>query len=302
MIMINWPAGGAELSDWVSNSTEGLKGKIHQQIANYKISLDQKLMDVDIGKYIESSIKYRYQVEPSDQTPYYTRLDRWVLTTKISTGDVLSDPSMPVINFNTSFNKNDELMFVRHFKSQFAAARAVPLGMDKFPLNATLALDHMLPGDMAILPMELNLIISAGRVRQLMSHSCWSLKAESSATYLLSASFLLNIIKLNDGWVKVKLVTMKRQSSSSEMSLRGGIGLFDLSGISEHVSEGILKNTLKQKVDDILKVKIISLENIWQKGNAFEIDYAFNLNLPGGREAYNHLLGSHQRLKKINDM
>ncbi len=313
-------AGDPQKSGWMTNAKEELKGAVKKQVANLEVNVSAKIFSQDIMDGINASMKYVYQLEPSYKAGYYTRVDRWKLNAEIKAGDLIQDVAGSSLPVYLNINSGDEIVFIRHFKSQWVATREIPYTPLNLPLTAKRAKEHMKPGDFVAIPTELNIMMGASYGLPIITPAYLTASVNTGANYLVSSHFQLQIMKMADEKVKVKLIAMRRNGSSVGVGASWGIRVFELPGIkdldlnvSDHMQTGndkvddviedVLENKPKQKIENkingLFERDLVSLGASLNSGKLFEIDYVFDLNDEEAAAAYTELLSSTYRFKKL---
>lgn len=305
-----------EKSGWLVDTKEQLKGQIKKQIANLELKTDVKIFSADITEGINASMKYTYQLEPSYKAGYYTRVDRWKLSTDLRAGDMIQKAAGSALPVYLNINSGDEIVFIRHFKNQWVAAREIPYTPYNLPLTAAHAREHMKPGDFVSIPTEMNILMGGNYGIPIVTPAYLSVNANLGASYLVSSHFQIQIMKMADERVKLKLIAMRRQGSNTGLGASWGLHVFQLPEIKDlnlkyakklKTGQDIVDDQVKDYIEDqvdssvngLFERDLTSLSFNKNSGKLFEIDYIFDLKDNDAALAYTELLSSTYRFKKL---
>jgi hypothetical protein len=158
-----------------------LKQEIKQKIAEMDVGFDIKMLDVESFAGVGLSSKYRYEVKPSYEKDFYTRVDGWELKLKLKPGDWVPEYDLPI---SLSMDNGVKINFVRQFESQREAAKAIPYTPKRLPFRAKSAIENLEPGDFVSLPAHMNIIVNAG-----LSTTEGIFSAGVNTHYLMSGEF-----------------------------------------------------------------------------------------------------------------
>lgn len=292
------------------------KAEIQEKVRKELLKLDVKfsldLGDIDIVDGINLSNRYRYEVEPSYQDKYFTRIDKWDIKANIDAGTLLKDVVDLPFSFNVS--RNNSFIFVRQFQEKKKALNAIPYTPAKLPMNANKAL-KLKNGDFVAIPANLNIGFSAGVGTQDVAPVA-VVNANASAFFVVSGEFTIQVFKIDDTHVRVKIISSRslnggaNVSANSELNL-AGFRVFasnndgtenDSSGFGSKVSEQIDKQLKRQTVrlvDKIIDREFLNFGVNYTPGASYIADYIFDLSDEDAVMAYNQILSASYKLKDV---
>lgn len=261
---------------------EIVKEKIHKKISNLDVNFSTGLGNLDIFEGANIAAKYRFDVEASYQDHFYTRVDRWDLKAKINVGDVIEDTiNLP---FSFSINRKSSFVFVRQFKDKKEAIKATPYTPKKLPLNAELALRNLSVGDFVSIPANLNIVAEENASSATVAPVI--LSATAKIFYLLSGEFNIQVYKIDESHVRLKMITSRGYSSGASS---GGEISFKFFGIK----------VIDNQLDHLFDRDLVKLDRTISPGARFIVDYIFDLNNEEAKEAYNQILNSTFKFKDV---
>ena len=272
-------AHATKLDDFLDRNA--IQKKIRDTIADQDINFSADLGNIDLIKGVNLSNKYKYDVEASYISQYYTRIDKWDIKLAINVGDVLKD--LIDVPFSFGVERENSFFFVRQFPTKKEAIKALPYAPNKLPLNAKMAL-KLNNGDFVSMPANLNIAssLSATTATELPI----VLSGEAKAFYIVSGEFTIQVFKLDNTHVRLKLITKRGMSTGA--SLSAGVS-FKFFGIS----------ILDHQIDRILERDLVQLGASYDPSAQFIVDYIFDLTSPEAQESYNNVLSSTFKFKDI---
>lgn len=267
----------ATLDDYLEKKS--IPSKISNAIANLDINFGFKLANIDPIDGANLSGKYNYEVEASYLNKFYTRMDKWDIQTAINVGEILKDTlDLP---FSFSVNRNSSFIFVRQFQKKKEAATALPYSLKNLPLNATQAL-LLESGDFVSMPANLNVAVSLQASTTLISPVI--VAANAGVYFVLSGEFMVQVFKLDETHVRLKLMTKEER----DLSGKANIGLsFDIFGV----------RVLDHQIDRFFERDLFQFGKMYTPGSQFIVDYIFDLKNMDAQEAYNQILSSTFKFK-----
>lgn len=268
----------AKLEDFFDKKE--IKKKAAEIIASQDINFGLDLAKLSPIDGLEFKSKYQYDVEASNVANMYTRIDKWDVNTGINIGEVLKD--LVDIPFSFSIGRNSSFYFVRQFPKQWAALKAIPYTPQKLPLTANLALKNLNVGDFVSIPANLNVAVSAQASTSMVSPVV--LSANASVFYVLSGEFIIQVYKLDETHVRLKLIT--KRGTSVGGSAGAGIS-FKVFGIK----------IIDSQIDHQFDRDLAQLGYSFNPGSQFILDYVFNLADPDARTAYNQIVSTTFKFK-----
>ena len=273
----------SKISEYLEKKQTEAGIKIKEVIANQDINFNVSLGDIDLIEGINIAGNYRYNVESSYISKYYTRIDKWDLKAGINVGEVIKDYlDLP---FSFSVNRDNSIYFVRQFPTKIGAMKAIPYTPAKLPLTANRALKSLNAGDMVSMPANLNVAVSIGTSKSLGTPAI-PINGNASIYGILSGEFIVQVYKIDETHVRLKLIAQRSRTSGSSY----GMGLaFNFFGI------GIIDKQIRRLVDtDLVQLGV----NLTPQSQ-FIVDYVFDLSDPKAQEAYNQILSSQYKFKDL---
>lgn len=266
----------SEVTDFLKPAN--LKKEVKEEVAELSIGTGTTLVDADLAGAIGFSTRYRYEVEPSHNKGFYTRVDGWKLKMSLKPGDLIGGLDAPLF---FSIDKGASVYFVRQFTKQKDALKALPYTFNKLPLTAKIAKEKLIPGDLVQIPTKMSLAFGASS-GQLANN----VNAGVSLVKTLSGEFFINIFRMKDNHVRVRIISKKANNTGANV----GAGLeFNIFGVR------IFDNFVERIIEtDLAKVGFGK-----QKGEQFIVDYVFDLDSSDGIKAYNEILNSAYKFKDL---
>jgi len=257
--------------------------KIKEVIANQDINFNVNLGDIDLIEGVNIAGNYRYNVESSYISKYYTRIDKWDLRAGINAGEVIKDYlDLP---FSFSINRDKSIYFVRQFPSKLDAMKAIPYTPAKLPITANRALQALNPGDMVSMPANLNVAVSIGTSTSIAT-SITPINGSASVYGILSGDFIVQVYKIDATHVRLKLIAQRSRTSGSGYGMGFGINFFGI---------GFIDRQIRRLVDtDLVQLGI----NLTPQSQ-FIVDYVFDLSDAKAQDAYNQILSSQYKFKDL---
>lgn len=262
-----------------ARAVKGVAHRAKDILAKLDLSATLDLLDLELADGLSGLFGYQGKVEPAYRGSLFTRMDRWRLQTTLSVGDFV-DPDTPIF---VDIEHGAEIHFIRQFATQKEALTApVRFDVSRLPVNAERA--WKLPeGEVVILPARMNIF---GGLRGDTDGT--AIEMAGASYYLLSGTFQLQIIKLKNQRVRVRMIGVRGEAVKAEGELRYD---FDVLGL------GFVLEKLGHKT--LLANPLARLEVGRDKGLIFMADYIFNLNTGDGRSTYDGLIGSQRKFREI---
>lgn len=273
-------AHAAKLEDYLDRKE--VQKKIREAIADQDINFGVDLGNIDLVEGIALSNKYTYDVEASYINKFYTRIDKWDILAGINVGDVLKD--LVDVPFGFSVNRSNSFFFVRQFPTKLEAMKAIPYAPNKLPLNANLALKNLKVGDFVSMPANLNIALGAGTGVSLPG--AIGVSANANMGFVLSGEFTIQVFKIDDSHVRLKLLTKRGRDSSGSVGVGVGFNIFGV-------------NLLDHQIERLVERDLAQFGASYNPGAQFIIDYVFNLKDEQAALAYNRILSSTLKFKDI---
>ncbi len=256
--------------------------KVKEIIANQDINFGANLGDINLIDGVNLSTKYSYDVQSSYINKFYTRIDKWDLNAGINVGEVLKE--LVDIPFSFSVSRNNSFFFVRQFPTKKEAILSIPYTPLKLPLTAKLALKNLNKGDFVSMPANLNIGVS------LSNSTSYALpvivNASASIYGVISGEFTIQVFKLDDTHVRLKLITQRSRGTGSNYSM--GMN-FDFCAIQ----------IINKQIEKVFEKDLIKLGFSKTPQSQFILDYIFDLSDQKAQEAYDQILNSSFKFKDI---
>ena len=277
---ISFQAANAGLSDFLDH--KDLPKKIREEIADLDISFSGDLVDLDLANGVGLSTKYRYEVESSYMDQYFTRIDKWDVKAQVNVGDMIKDFADTPFSF--SIDRKNSFFFVRQFKEKKDAVKALPYTPKKLPLSSELALKNLNVGDFVSMPATLNIAVAAGAGTS--TGTPVILDAGASVYWIISGEFNIQVFKIDDSHVRLKLIS--RRGYSRGASAEAGLS-FKFFGV----------RILDRQIERLFDRELVELGYSITPGSQFVVDYVFNLKDEKARDAYDQILKTTLKFKDV---
>lgn len=227
-------------------------------------------LDLSIFKGLGAGLGYTYEVHPAYQDDMYTRIDRWRPRLAVELPRVF-----------TRIESNAEIVFIRQFPSQWDAVKAIPIFDPKrIPLTTENAL-RLQPGEVVMLPVELNLMFGKH-----LSATMSPVSLYGQGYYVMKGRFQIQVLRMKENRVRLRLVGIRSQGPEFEGGARLSLDVFNISVLSS-ATEGLLGK------------KVASIGFSRGARAVVMADYVFDLGDANARNAYDRLLAADQKLSKV---
>lgn len=251
--------------------------RLREEIADLEVKFNLDFFDIDLFEGINLSSRYRYEVEPSYEAEYFSRIDKWRLRADVSVGDIIKNSSP--LHFN--IRKDSEVVFVRQFKSKKDAMLAKPYSFDKLPVKAEVA-DKLEPGDFVSLPANMTVAFGATT-----NFGPAKVPGSAGVYYVAHGQFLVHIYKMKDNKVRLKVIAERGASRGAGTKIEADV---EFAGIS------IVDRAIKRVFD----LEFLDAGTSKGTGHQLIIDYVFDMNNEEARSAYDRILNSSFKFKDIS--
>ncbi|MDD2717121.1 MAG: hypothetical protein PHW04_14615 [Candidatus Wallbacteria bacterium] len=270
----------------VDEKIGALKEQAYEAIMNYDISTGYDLYNADILEGINISAAYKYNLDSNYAKAMHTRVDRWIPKININAMTLLKDAvggSLPLY-FNICAER--EIIFVRHFKDKVTALKALPKTPISLPVNAE-KVRAMETGDFVSIParMGINAGLSAGWSQGVFSTG-------ASGGVLLTGEFRINIYKMDENHVRMKVSGIRSQGVAGGVSASFGINFFGYDPV-------VGKINIDAIIARILDTNFFAFSASYIKGEQLTCDYIFDLRDADAVNAYESLLKSTLKFKSV---
>ncbi|QDK46888.1 hypothetical protein DOM22_17870 [Bdellovibrio sp. ZAP7] len=254
--------------------------KIRKQIAKQDIGATIGL-SADIIDGLSVSLKYKAKSEPSYLDGYYTRLDKYIMTTNVNVGDLLNGDITP---FGFDVEQGTEVYFARQFKSQGDSIKALPYTLDRIPFTAQKAVQKLKVGDFVALQGKLNIVFSIGADTDLNP----TVSLGGSTHIYMSGDFMIHLYRMENDKIRVKLITLRSRGTGASASI-------DYLGRLKVVGLRVVDRKLERWID----LKPASLNFGKSLNDVFMLDYVFDLKNPAAATAFNNFMSKKVKFKNL---
>lgn len=273
--------------------------KLREEIADLDISEEFKVFNSELLTGVSVDGRYNYKVRPSYNKGLYSRVDRY----RFNLG--LSPMSWIGANLPISFGigSNTEAVFVRQFKKQKDALFATPYTPLNLPINAEKA-RKLNDGDFVSIPISLNL--SIGRGEGIIDNH---LHANAGILFIWSGAFRLDIQKMKNDYVRMKVIALRSNGKSFFARLDLGIDIFRVEFENNKNGNAIYdklvdkaEHRVKKRIKKIIDLNLLSFGFGESNTELFMVDYIFDLKDKDARIAYDRILASTYRFKRLETL
>ncbi len=293
----NQTTGDTALTDVVVEEVEASEmiKRVRREIMDADLDFDVKFVDLELAKGISISAKYKWELEPSYKDGYHTRIDRYILKSGVSVGEILETikGKLPVY---LNLSSGHEIIFARQFRSKWKAAKALPYTPFKMPLTAKKALE-LETGDFVSIPV--NLTASTGfniptPADLIFLEGASSIRFAAGVSYVVAGSSRFNVLRLYGDRVRLRITAIKDKSKNINLSSRFGWDI-EKTIPFEFVGLKLLNNLAGELIGkDILKMSATDYDN-----SLFTWDFIFDLSNKKAVKAYEAIMKATWKLKSL---
>lgn len=253
------------------------------KVRRLDIKTNIPLVELDLADGIETSLRYRYLVEPSYLGNYYTRVDQMEFNLNVNPTDYIDVNE----HIGMSMKRGTKLSVVRQFPSQKQALIAPPtsLLLSRLPTTAERAIDRLQVGDLVSFQTELTFSVGASYAK---AHG-W-LTANLYAAYIVRGEFEVRVYRLPDNKVRMQIFStgQKYKSIGGRLSLTEDIEIFGVSIVDK-------------RIEKLVRTTFLDLGVSFGRQKLFLMDYVLKLDEPRVAKAYNDILSASTDIKHIID-
>lgn len=278
------PLHASEFSSSNLEKESSFSSKIYDKLASLDIHFNGDIFDFDIINGINLSSKYRYEVEDSYQAQFHSRIDKWDVNVEVSPLELVDNFISSPLSFK--LNKKTSVLFVRQFASKKEALKALPYSFNKLPLKAQDVVTKLNVGDLVIIPAQMNIILEASS--DFLPFNSQGVSANANYQWVLSGKFNIQVFKLNNEKVRLKILSESSQSQGPGVNLRPSFDIFGLELVDKQV----------KKIFNLNK-ELLSYNYRYNSGSQIILDYVFDLKDQDAQAAYNQILGSSYKFKDL---
>jgi len=181
-------------------------------------------------------------------------------------------------------NRSSSFFFVRQFPTKMEALKALPYAPNKLPLNAKLALKNLHPGDFVSMPANMNIAVGASASTSMLGPV--GLSANAGVSFVLSGEFTIQVFKLDETHVRLKLITKRGRDSAASAGMAASFNIFGV-------------RLLDRQIERFVERDFAQFGFSYNPGAQFIVDYVFDLKDPDAQEAYNQVLSSTLKFKDL---
>lgn len=251
---------------------------VNRTLNEFSVETGSPVFSLDLLEGIALGAQYKYLVEPSYRDQFFSRVDRYTVSTAIKPGDWFE--TLPVL---VGIDAGAEILFAQQFAS---GTEARDLGNTYLPNRLPLTADKALalkPGDYVRFDAHLSLLTKLGQLYSLPQRL---LSAQASVSAIASGEFQVHVFRLDAGRVRLKLVAERERTLEAGAAVRPNVPLaiLGLNARSQQIVEFA-------KFDRALKLAIGKSNQ-----SLFAVDYTLDLSAPEVRSAYDRVFSSRQTL------
>ncbi|MFG1482980.1 hypothetical protein ABMA79_05660 [Halobacteriovorax sp. HFRX-2_2] len=258
-------------------SKENINRKLIDAFNSLKINLDVDIFKINIADGLSLRGKYEYEVEKSYIQGNYTRRDQFNFRIHHDTKNAFF-PELQT-PFFLKLDRNNEVVISRQFEKKTDAMKALPFNVAKIPIRSKYV-DELNPGDFISIPASMALTTGFS-----YNNAIPLLNTGLSGFYTMAGDFLIQVYKLEDQKVRVKIIAQKKKTSGLSFKSRFAIELVSF-------------EILGQEVDYEYKLDWFKLDASRTKGNIILADYVFNLKDDEVRKVYDRLFNNVFKFKE----
>lgn len=258
-------------------SKENINRKLIDAFDSLKISLDTDIFNIDIADGLSIRGNYEYEVEKSYIQGNYTRRDTFDFKIKHN-AKASFFPELQTPYFLNA-NRDNQVIISRQYEHKTDAMKALPFNVAKLPIRAKYV-DRLNEGDFISIPAQMALTtgFSYSDIAPLVNTGL-------SSFFTMAGEFLIQVYKLKEGKVRVKIIAEKKKSYGLNFKSSFGLELFSF-------------EVLGFDVDHKYKIDWLKLDTSRTKGNIILADYVFDLSDKEIRKAYNNLFNNIFKFKE----
>ncbi|MCB0422113.1 MAG: hypothetical protein KDD61_14035 [Bdellovibrionales bacterium] len=242
------------------------------------------LVDLDLADGINTSLKYRYEVEPSYLGNYYTRVDRLQLNFDVNPTDYIDVDK----HIGLRIKRDTEIAVVRQFPNQKEALVAPPTSLliDRLPITAQRAIDRLEVGDLVSFRTELIFSVGAS-----YAHTHGWLTAQLYSHYIIRGEFEVRVYRLANNRVRLQIFSTQRKYDQigGRLSLKDGIDIFGVSVVDKYIKK-------------LVGLTLLDLGVQFGSEKMFLMDYILKLDTPRIAKSYDSILSSSTELSHLIDL
>ncbi|MCE3009930.1 MAG: hypothetical protein LW875_04905 [Proteobacteria bacterium] len=279
-----------------SNPIDRIIPKDREQLcdtaARWGVKADLRVLSVSLFDGLGLKGGYNYSVDPSYTNGLFTRFDRYYTNVNASTSESINEAAQSDFSVGLSAKHTFEVEFARQFGDACGAITAMPYAWDQLPLNSERVLKNLKEGDMVTMKAHLNLVVSGNFLRSLRWEAVKPLDLDIGGHYLVSGKFQIQVLRLADEKIRLKLIGIRSEEKGVHAGLRYG-GVLTVIKVG-YLDQGILK---------VMNLNPLQISFNDGNNDLFMVDYVLDLKDKDVAQAYNSSLrnaGKAQSLKILN--
>ncbi len=267
----------------VSDKVGDLKEKLYDEFMDFDLSFGLKLFKFDILEGLKISSLYKYKLDSDYRKGVHTRIDEWTLKGDLALGTVLKNTVSKSSPIYINISPRKKIIFARHYKTKKAAFKAIPLTPISLPLSIE-KVKKLKTGDFVSIPTRMGFSagLSLGLTQGIFN-------AGASGGVLMTGNFRVNVYKVDDSHVRLKVTGMRSRGKNGSISINYGLNFFG------HDPSGLVN--IDDQAVSILGSNLFTLAVSKIKGKQLTVDYTFDLDSAEACDAYEAILKNALKFK-----
>lgn len=243
-----------------------------------QVSCKIPLIDVDNSNFVLEA-KYKCEVEPTFVHGLFFRKDTYITKAEVNFGKQLGK------NISFGVGPSAQLEFIRVFPDFKEALMVTPYWLPQVPVDSETAMGQLKINDSVRMVIGMNLIASVSEFNPIGA----GISVGASTHVLLSGHFLVDVYKLDENnRFRVRLIALRNKEVAASLGVKldGAFNIFGLK-IPGSIVEKVFDNPFEMGFQK-------------NKMNTFLVDYIFNLNDAGSKQAFNQIMISNFNFQHIS--
>jgi hypothetical protein len=250
-----------------------------EQLASLGPSFDLRLLKFDLFPSGNVFSEYEYDVSPAYTKGLYKRIDKWVVGSKLSSGNAL--------DLKFGIDPQVQATFIRFKKDPCQAMLSVPYSPKIMPLKAQVAIgpDFKI-GDYFLFRGSVGFSIGSDFLN-LLWQSPWGVTL--SGKYLIQGFYQLHIVRLDQTHIRLKILGHRGKSFSSSVGLgfKNDLVVFKI-------------DQLNNELENLVNLNPIKLSRKNNNSDVFMVDYILDLTDSEVVSVFESMIRSAKDFKKIH--
>ena len=249
-----------------------------EQLASLGPSFDLRLLKFDLFPTGNVFSEYEYDVSPAYSKGLYKRIDKWIVGSKLSSGNIL--------DFKFGIDPQVQATFIRFKKDPCQAMLSLPYSPKIMPLKAHVAIgpDFKI-GDYFLFRGSVGFSVGS-ELLNLLWQSPWGITL--SGNYLIQGFYQLHIVRLDQNHIRLKILGHRGKS------LSGSVGL----GFKNEL-EVFKIDQLDNKLEKLVNLNPVKLTSKNNNSDVFMVDYILDLSDPEVVSVFESMIRSAKDFKMI---